>query len=413
MSRSNPLLWPKPPVIWNYGIAVLSVTAALIIARWPASHLQDAQVSLFLCAVMVSAWFGGGRPGLLAAALSALAFDYYFLPPIYTLSIKAGEVPRLIAFGVSALFVGSLSAAQRSATESLRRSRDDLNGTLQDLQRTNMALEAESRERKRAEEALRRAQAGGRGFASGAGGPRTRQPGDQHGRADCFPGTRNKSTDFGGCHQCQCLYPLVSGRRPQSRQGARGRHEDRAGRNAGGGNHQPDSPAFPEEYSAMGVGRCQRSHSRDDRLAERRGRAILHLRADGTGGRSSPGHGRSRAIAAGHDEPRDEQRGCDEGCGRDARARHHSRSARKTANFSCPSAIPAWGYPRIRRIRSSMRSLPRSPKGPEWDCGSAGPSWNRMEAACGLLTTLPAAQVFTLHYPPRSRHRDDTIAPTT
>jgi C4-dicarboxylate-specific signal transduction histidine kinase len=159
MSRSNPLLWPRPPVIWSYGLAVLSVTAALIIARWPASHLQDAQVSLFLCAVMVSAWFGGGRPGLLAAALSALAFDYYFLPPIYTLSIKAGEVPRLIAFGVSALFVGSLSAAQRSATESLRRSRDDLNGTLQDLQRTNTALEAESRERKRAEEALRRAQA--------------------------------------------------------------------------------------------------------------------------------------------------------------------------------------------------------------------------------------------------------------
>jgi hypothetical protein len=31
---SNPLLWPKPPGIWSYGIAVLSVTSALIISRW-------------------------------------------------------------------------------------------------------------------------------------------------------------------------------------------------------------------------------------------------------------------------------------------------------------------------------------------------------------------------------------------
>src|SRR5712664_4761078 len=159
MSSSNPLLWPRPPVIWSYGIAVLSVTAALIISRWPALHLQDAPVSLFLCAVILSAWFGGVRPGLLATALSAFAFYYYFLPPIYSLDAKPVEIPRLLVFTVSALFVESLSAAQRSATESLRRARDDLKETVQEVQRTNEALQAESRERKRAEEASRQAQA--------------------------------------------------------------------------------------------------------------------------------------------------------------------------------------------------------------------------------------------------------------
>ena len=159
MSSSNPLLWPRPPAIWGYGIAVLSVTAALIISRWPVLHLQDAPVSLFLCAVILSAWFGGAGPGLLAAALSAFAFYYYFLPPIYSLDAKPGEIPRLLVFTVSALFVGSLSAAQRSAMESLRRARDDLKETVQEVQRTNEALEAESRERKRAEEASRQAQA--------------------------------------------------------------------------------------------------------------------------------------------------------------------------------------------------------------------------------------------------------------
>jgi C4-dicarboxylate-specific signal transduction histidine kinase len=108
---------------------------------------------------MLSAWFGGVGPGLLATALSAFAFYYYFLPPIHSLGPKPDEIPRLVIFVVSALFVGSLSAAQRSVTESLRRARDDLKGTVKELQCTNQALEAESRERKRAEESLRQAQA--------------------------------------------------------------------------------------------------------------------------------------------------------------------------------------------------------------------------------------------------------------
>ena len=159
MTRSNPLLWPKPPLLWAYGIAVLSVTGALIISCSQPLHLESAPVSLFLCAVMLSSWFGGAGPGLLATTLSSFAFYYYFLHPMHSLAAKPEEIPRFVAFTVSALFVGSLSAAQRSATESLRRARDDLKGTVQELQKTNNALDAESHERKQAEEAMRQAQA--------------------------------------------------------------------------------------------------------------------------------------------------------------------------------------------------------------------------------------------------------------
>src|SRR5258707_6632929 len=158
MRTSNPLLWPKPPAIWSYGIAALAVAAALTISRLPAVHLQDAPVSLFLCAVILSAWFGGIGPGLLATALSALAFNYYFLPPIHSLGPKTEEIPRLVIFTVSALFVGSLSAAERSATESLRRARDDLKLTVEELRHTNEALQEESRERRSAEQSLRRSE---------------------------------------------------------------------------------------------------------------------------------------------------------------------------------------------------------------------------------------------------------------
>jgi C4-dicarboxylate-specific signal transduction histidine kinase len=159
MSSAKLLPWPKTPVIWNYGIAVLSVAVALIISRWPGFHLETAPASLLLCAVMLSAWSGGVGPALLATVLSCFAFNYYFLEPLYSLAVKFEEIPRFLIFTVSALVAGSLGAAQRSATESLKRARDELKGTVQDLQRINSELQKESRERKQAEEALRQAQA--------------------------------------------------------------------------------------------------------------------------------------------------------------------------------------------------------------------------------------------------------------
>src|ERR1700736_3691764 len=43
-----------------------------------------------------------------------------------------------------------------------------------------------------------------------------------------------------------------------------------------------------------------------------------------------------------------------------------------------------------------------------WDCPSAAPSSNRTTAACGPLTTLRAARVFTSFCPLRSRHETET-----
>ena len=47
MSRFNPLLGPKLPRFWRYGLAVLSVGAALMFSRWPGFHLGSAPASLF------------------------------------------------------------------------------------------------------------------------------------------------------------------------------------------------------------------------------------------------------------------------------------------------------------------------------------------------------------------------------
>jgi PAS domain S-box-containing protein len=148
---------PGEPLILGYAVAVLSILAALIIALWMRMELGQPStpiVVLFLCGVMFSAWFGGIGPGLLSIALSLLAIDYYFATPIHSFAVDIKEIPRLLIFTLSAFFIGSLSAAQRSKADSLRQARDVLDETVQDLNRTNQALRTENAERKHAEALL-------------------------------------------------------------------------------------------------------------------------------------------------------------------------------------------------------------------------------------------------------------------
>jgi hypothetical protein len=60
----------------RYGLAVVSVALALglTLLLIPLGHGSGV---LFLATVMVSAWYGGLGPGLLATTLSALALDFF------------------------------------------------------------------------------------------------------------------------------------------------------------------------------------------------------------------------------------------------------------------------------------------------------------------------------------------------
>jgi len=125
----TPQRWHHNPAIRNYTLAVLSPAVALGIARWMELHLESAPVSLFLCAVMLSAWLGGVGPGLVAIGLSAAAFSYYFVTPLYSLAVAPQEMPRFIVFALAAILVGALSAAQRRGMQSLRKAEETLRET--------------------------------------------------------------------------------------------------------------------------------------------------------------------------------------------------------------------------------------------------------------------------------------------
>src|SRR5215831_432785 len=95
--RDKPQL-PKPLfTIQSYGLAVLSVAAALGVALLLARlHLRDAEVPLFLFAVALAAWYGGPGPAWLALLLACLCFDYFFTEPPYTLYISLSDIPYFL-----------------------------------------------------------------------------------------------------------------------------------------------------------------------------------------------------------------------------------------------------------------------------------------------------------------------------
>src|SRR5580704_18077844 len=135
MLKSSPPPWlSKQSAISRYAVAGLSVALAIVAAQILTVFLHTEPIaSAMISAVMFAAWFGGFGPGLLAIALALLAFHYYVVPPVNSFTLKHDlfslglqELPRLFLFSAAALFVVFLSATQRRAVESLRRSRDDL-----------------------------------------------------------------------------------------------------------------------------------------------------------------------------------------------------------------------------------------------------------------------------------------------
>jgi PAS domain S-box-containing protein len=113
----------------DYGIAFLCVASALGGTLLLYQYLTPMPAALFFAAVMVSAWYGGLGPGLLATALSTLAVNYFLFQPIYPQNTTNPNVlVPLIVFMLTAGLISSLNEsrriAQRKAEESLKSLRE-------------------------------------------------------------------------------------------------------------------------------------------------------------------------------------------------------------------------------------------------------------------------------------------------
>jgi K+-sensing histidine kinase KdpD len=117
----------KSATTLGYSLAPFSVAAALIICLLVRRdfHLQYPLAWFFLAAVVVSVWYGGTGPGLVAVIVSTLVIDYFFFPPRYSWAMNPAEARYLILFFVGSLLTIWFSSKRRGAEKALKEAGDE------------------------------------------------------------------------------------------------------------------------------------------------------------------------------------------------------------------------------------------------------------------------------------------------
>jgi len=103
----------------SYALAVLGVVVVTAVLVPLNTTINSTTVGFaFLLVILFVAMFCGRTPALLASLLSMLCFNFFFLPPHYTLTIADPQNwIALTAFFITALAVGQLSARARRRAE--------------------------------------------------------------------------------------------------------------------------------------------------------------------------------------------------------------------------------------------------------------------------------------------------------
>ena len=146
-----------------YLLATMSVAAALavrlLLQRLGVVGASEMRMALFLYAIAVSAWYLGAGPGVLAAILSALTYNY-FLKDSHSFRITPDQVPFYVAFVLFAVVITRFTAVRRRVERELLQSRDGLQKEVierrmreeqirelnQQLERRSAELEASNKE---------------------------------------------------------------------------------------------------------------------------------------------------------------------------------------------------------------------------------------------------------------------------
>lgn len=126
------LLNPRWAGYFGAVLGTAAVTAVLVPFQ---EKINSTTVALtFLLVVLFVALFWGSRPALLASLLGVFSFNFFFLPPLYTLSIAHSQNwVALAVFFTTALAVGQLSARAKKRAEEAEEGRREIERLYQEL----------------------------------------------------------------------------------------------------------------------------------------------------------------------------------------------------------------------------------------------------------------------------------------
>jgi len=126
----NCLLWLRRLIRarWiDYGASLMSVALVTIVIGLVLGRVRIANISmLYLIVVLAVAVVYGRGPAVVASVAAFLAFDFFFVEPVHTLTVSDPEEwIALLLFLLTAIVTGQLAASQhRRAREAERRERE-------------------------------------------------------------------------------------------------------------------------------------------------------------------------------------------------------------------------------------------------------------------------------------------------
>jgi PAS domain S-box-containing protein len=126
----------------SYGVAIFAVIFAFLLMLMldPVAEMTQTPFLLFFGAVVVSAWRGGTRAGLLATGLSALVSNHYFLPPFNSLLLTLEDGVRLFVFVAECFAISFLCGSLRTTNQELDRNLLKLSTSEASLRETNQRI---------------------------------------------------------------------------------------------------------------------------------------------------------------------------------------------------------------------------------------------------------------------------------
>jgi hypothetical protein len=116
---------PSPIAYALGGLLPIAVAGAMVGFR---DELDSTNVALVLVLIVVGTGAVGGRgPAALSAVITALAFEFFFTEPYYSLRIdEANDVETFVILLAIGLAVGQIAVAAQRRKREVRRGRDEL-----------------------------------------------------------------------------------------------------------------------------------------------------------------------------------------------------------------------------------------------------------------------------------------------
>ena len=146
---ANWLLKPAAFIALRYGLALVSVAAALGLAQtFLRFHLPQPFTAFALSAIAITFWYGGTGPGILAAVLASLVRSYFFEPDINDVSRVLYDVVFLIFALLMAWITHvrkELEVKVAKRTAELTHATESLKPLTKELQRREADLEGAQR----------------------------------------------------------------------------------------------------------------------------------------------------------------------------------------------------------------------------------------------------------------------------